>query len=187
MEDNLRSLKAEQLAAVNLRLLDEGHGGGTSALEDQLGEMVSMREEGLIAGVGISNASLEQVDTAIRLADIVCVQNPFSLVAQDDQPVLARCAAEGIAYVPYFPLGSAFPGAVRVTDQPQVRAVASRLGVTPAQVGLAWLLALSDNILLIPGTSSSIHLRENMATADVVLSGDDLAELSVPSASSSSS
>jgi pyridoxine 4-dehydrogenase len=178
VEDNLRSLKVERLAAVNLRILDHVPDDYVvPQLEDQLAEMVSLRDEGKIAGVGISTASLQQVQTAIRLADIVCVQNAFSLADQSDQPVLDLCAQRGIAYVPYFPLGSAFPGMPKVTDRPGVRAVGARLGATPAQVGLAWLLAHSDNILLIPGTSSVAHLEQNMASASIELSSDDLAEL----------
>jgi aryl-alcohol dehydrogenase-like predicted oxidoreductase len=178
VEDNLRSLGVEQLAAVNLRLLDHAPDGYTAPpLEDMLAEMVALRDEGKIAGVGISTASLEEVDTAIRLADIVCVQNAFSLLDQHDQPVLDRCAAGGIAYVPYFPLGSAFPGLPKVTDDPAVQRVARQRGATPAQVGLAWLLALSPNVLLIPGTSSVAHLEQNLACGSIELSEDDLALL----------
>jgi pyridoxine 4-dehydrogenase len=178
VEDNLRSLKIEQLAAVNLRLLGPEAGDHQPPpLEDQLAEMVALRDEGLIAGVGISNATADQVETAIRLADIVCVQNPFSLVDQHDRPVLERCAAAGVAYVPFFPLGSAFPGMPKVTDQPAVREVADRLGATPAQVGLAWLLRQSDNVLLIPGTSQVAHLEQNLACADLELSAEDLTAL----------
>jgi len=178
VEDNLRSLKIDQLAAVNLRLLGPEAGDHQPPpLEDQLAEMVALRDEGLIAGVGISNATADQVETAIRLADIVCVQNPFSLVDQHDRPVLERCAAAGVAYVPFFPLGSAFPGMPKVTDQPAVREVADRLGATPAQVGLAWLLRQSDNVLLIPGTSQVAHLEQNLACADLELSAEDLTAL----------
>jgi aryl-alcohol dehydrogenase-like predicted oxidoreductase len=140
--------------------------------------MVSLREEGKIAGVGISSASPSEVEMAIRLARIVCVQNPFSLIDQGDVEVLERCTADGIAYVPFFPLGSAFPSLPKVTDQPAVQAVASRLAAQPSQVGLAWLLARADNVLLIPGTSSVAHLEENMRAADLELSEEDLAELS---------
>lgn len=173
VEDNLRSLGVEQLAAVNLRLLEPGH-GTPPPLQDQLAEMVRLRDEGKIAGIGISTATLEQVETAIELAGIVCVQNAFSLVDRSDDAVLQRCAREGIAYVPYFPLGSAFPGLPKVVEQQQVRQIADRLGITPAQVGLAWLLAYADNVLLIPGTSSLAHLEENLAVGDVELSEDDL-------------
>ena len=146
-------------------------------LEDQLAEMVALRDEGKIAGVGISTANRAQVEQAIAYANIVCVQNPFSLLDQNDSDVLDLCHDSGVAYVPYFPLGSAFPNMPKVTDNPAVIAVAGRLGASPAQVGLAWLLAHRDNILLIPGTSSLSHLEDNMKVADVKLSADDLAEL----------
>ncbi len=180
VEDNLRSLRVDQLTAVNLRLLPHRADGDHPRvpLEDQLAEMVTLRDEGKIAGVGISNASPSEVETAIQLARIVCVQNPFSLIDQNDVQVLDRCAADGIAYVPFFPLGSAFPSLPKVTEQSAVRAVASRLGAQPSQVALAWLLARADNILLIPGTSSVAHLEENMQAADLELSEEDLAELS---------
>jgi len=180
VEDNLRSMRVDRLTAVNLRLLPHAEEGDQARvpLEDQLGEMVSLRDEGKIAGVGISSASPSEVEMAIRLARIVCVQNPFSLIDQGDVEVLERCTADGIAYVPFFPLGSAFPSLPKVTDQPAVQAVASRLAAQPSQVGLAWLLARADNVLLIPGTSSVAHLEENMRAADLELSEEDLAELS---------
>jgi pyridoxine 4-dehydrogenase len=177
VQDNLRSLQVEQLAAVNLRILDGPARPDQPRLEDQLAEMVAMRDEGLIAGVGISNVGLDQLEIAIRLAGVVCVQNPFSLLDQSDAPILERCIEEGIAYVPFFPLGSAFPNLPKVTDSPAVQDVAARVGATPAQVGLAWLLARAENILLIPGTSSRGHLEENLASASVQLSEDDLDEL----------
>ncbi len=179
VEDNLRSLGVERLGAVNLRLTDHPEAGPDQQvqLEDQLGEMVSLREEGKIAGVGISTANAVQVQQAIDQADIVCVQNPFSLLDQKDADVLDLCHENGIAYVPYFPLGSAFPHMPKVTDNAAVRAVAERLGAFPAQVGLAWLLALRDNILLIPGTSRLAHLEQNLAVADLILSDDDISEL----------
>jgi len=180
VEDNLRTLGVDQLTVVNLRLMPPDHlteGTRPLPLGDQLAEMVALRDEGKIAGVGISNATLDQVDTAIESADIVCVQNPFSLLDQQDTAVLDRCHAAGIAYVPFFPLGSAFPGMPKVTEQPVVQRIAEQLGVTPAQVGLAWLLSLRDNILLIPGTSSRAHLEENMAVGDLELPDDALREL----------
>jgi pyridoxine 4-dehydrogenase len=188
VEDNLRSLRVDRLTAVNLRLLPHPAEGDDARvpLADQLAEMVTLQNEGKIAGVGISNASTSQVETAIRLVHIVCVQNAFSLIDQSDAEVLDRCTADGIAYVPFFPLGSAFPRMPKVTEQPAVRAVASRLDAQPSQVGLAWLLARADNILLIPGTSSVAHLEENMQAADLKLSEEDLAELSavaIPAAS----
>ena len=176
VEDNLRTLDVERLGAVNLRL----HGGGPEGdvrLADQLAEMVALRDEGKIGGIGISTASLAEVDEAIESAGITCVQNAYSLLDQSDAEVLDRCIEAGVAYVPYFPLGSAFPGLPKVTDDPKVIAVAERLGATPAQVGLAWLLARADNILLIPGTSSLAHLEENLAVREVVLTDADLADL----------
>jgi pyridoxine 4-dehydrogenase len=144
-------------------------------VEDQLAEMIALRDEGKIAGVGISTAPLAEVERVS--AEITCVQDPYSLLAQDDGGVLDHCIQAGIAFVPYFPLGSAFPGMPKVTDDPAVKAVAERLGARPAQVGLAWLLARADNILLIPGTSSLAHLEENLAVADVQLGAADLSEL----------
>jgi aryl-alcohol dehydrogenase-like predicted oxidoreductase len=179
VEDNLRTLGVGQLGAVNLRRMpaDELPHEQRVPLADQLGEMVALRDEGKIAGVGISTAPLVEVDEAIRSAQITCVQNAYSLLARDDGGVLERCIAAGIAFVPYFPLGSAFPGMPKVTDDARVQAVADRLGATPAQIGLAWLLARADNILLIPGTSSLAHLEENLAVRDVELSAADLGEL----------
>jgi pyridoxine 4-dehydrogenase len=179
VEDNLRSLGTDRLGAVNLRLMDEREVPAEQRvpLEEQLGEMVALREEGKLAGVGISTATRAQVEQAIAQADIVCVQNAFSLVDQKDADVLELCHDSGIAYVPYFPLGSAFPGMPKVTENAAVLAVAERAGASAAQVGLAWLLAHRGNVLLIPGTSSVAHLEENMKVAGVTLSDDDLAEL----------
>ena len=178
VEDNLRSLEIEQLTAVNLRRLDDN--ASVVPFEDQLAEMVALRDEGKIAGIGVSTVSAEEVELAHRVAGVVCVQNAFSLVDQKDAAVVDQCAAAGIAYVPYFPLGSAFPHLPKVTDQPAVKAVAERLGHSPSQVGLAWLLARAENILLIPGTSTVAHLEENMATGAIELSDADLAELDQP-------
>jgi aryl-alcohol dehydrogenase-like predicted oxidoreductase len=139
--------------------------------------MVALRDAGKIAGIGVSNVSLDQVETAIELAGIVCVQNPFSLVDRTAEAILDRCGAEGITFVPYFPLGSAFPGLPKVVDHPPARTVAQRLGVTPQQVGLAWLLARAPNILLIPGTSSIAHLEENLAVGSIELRAEDITEL----------
>ena len=182
VEANLRALGTARLAAVNLRLHAGGGGGGASheqrvALEDQLAAMVQMREDGLIAGVGISTASRAQVEQAITDAGIVTVQNAYSLLARDDEDVLTLCAEHGVAYVPYFPLGSAFPHMPKVVDNPVVKDIADQVDATPAQVGLAWLLAHDSNILLIPGTSSLQHLEQNLAVAAVQLSDSHIAEL----------
>lgn len=179
VEENLRTLDVDRLAVVNLRRMDEHElpADQRIPLEDQLAELVALRAEGKIAGIGISTATPAQVRQAIEQAGIVCVQNAFSLVDRSDADVLDLCHDEGIAYVPYFPLGSAFPDMPKVTDNATVRAVADRVGASPAQVGLAWLLAHRDNVLLIPGTSRVAHLEENMRIADVSLSENDLAEL----------
>ena len=180
VEDNLRSLGIEQLGAVNLRRMPDDHlpeGVAPVPFEDQLAEMVALRDEGKIAGIGVSTVSLAQVELAIESAGIVCVQNAFSLLDRSDEAVLDACRDADVAYVPYFPLGSAFPGMPKVTENDVVRSIAERIGASPAQVGLAWLLAHRENVLLIPGTSSVAHLEENLAAADVTLSADDVAEL----------
>ncbi len=177
VEANLASLGVERLGAVNLRLLPPEHiedEGQRVPVEDQLATMVALRDEGKIAGIGISTATLDQVRGAHESVGLACVQNAFSLVDQSDRDVLDYCQEQGIAYVPYFPLGSAFEGMPKVTDQEPVRTVAAKVGASPAQVGLAWLLAHRDNIALIPGTSSVAHLEENLSVADVVLSEEDL-------------
>jgi aryl-alcohol dehydrogenase-like predicted oxidoreductase len=179
VESNLRSLGLDHLTAVNLRRMDEGMAGADDVpLEDQVAELAALRDEGKIAGVGLSTVSAADLAAARTITEIVCVQNPFSLVDQKDADVLSACTEAGIAYVPYFPLGSAFPHLPKVVDQPSVKAVAARRGVPAARVGLAWLLARADNVLLIPGTSSVAHLEENMAVADLELADEDLAELS---------
>lgn len=179
VEDNLRALGVDRLGAVNLRLMDEPPADPDQRvpLADQLAEMVALRDEGKIAGVGISTADRAQVQQAIDEADLVCVQNAFSLLSQQDADVLDLCLERGIAYVPYFPLGSAFPHIPKVTENATVKAVAARHGATAAQVGLAWLLAHRDNIVLIPGTSSIAHLEQNLASAELVLTDEDIADL----------
>jgi pyridoxine 4-dehydrogenase len=171
VEDNLRSLEVDRVDVVNLRLIGEHAPKGADAvpLADQLGEMAALRDEGKIGAVGLSNVTLDQLDAGLLETEIACVQNPMSLLDRSDQPTLDRCREDGIAYVPFFPLGSAFPGARHVNDDPAVQAVAERLGRTPAQVALAWLLQHSENILLIPGTSSVGHLEENLAAGELVL------------------
>jgi pyridoxine 4-dehydrogenase len=176
VETNLRELGTERLAAVNLRL-QEHPVRGQAPLEDLLAAMVRMREDGLIAGVGISTASRAQVEQAIAQADVVTVQNAYSMLAREDEEVLRLCSDHGISYVPYFPLGSAFPGMAKVVDNPVVQGIAQQTGATPAQVGLAWLLAHDDSILLIPGTSSLAHLEQNLAVASVHLTESQVAEL----------
>ncbi len=166
----------DQLAAAHLRLMDE-RGPADVVYEDQFAEMVALHDEGKIGGIGVSTASLERVETAVSEAGIVCAQNAHSLVDRSDEAVPARCGEEEIAYVGYVPLGSAFPNTPKVTDQPAVQAVARRLGATPAQVGLAWLLRRAPHVLPVPGTSSLGHLEENVGAAEVRFAPADLAEL----------
>lgn len=174
VEANLRALDAEQLGAVNLRLHSGAVEGDATEvpLADQLAAMKQLRDTGKIAGIGISTATLDQVREAHESVGLACVQNAFSYVDQSDANVLDYCTEQGIAYVPYFPLGSAFPNLPKVTDDPRVRAVADDLGVSTSQVGLAWLLRRAANMLLIPGTSSVAHLEENIASGDVQLADD---------------
>ena len=138
--------------------------------DDQLEAMVKAREDGLIAGIGLSEVSLEQLLHAARHTEIVCVQNQFNLVDRSSQPVLDECTARGIAFVPFFPLGSGFAADNPVLGNEQLRAVAAELDRTPAQVALAWTLSVAPNVLLIPGTSSVAHLEENLAAGDIELS-----------------
>ena len=167
--DNLRTLRVERLDAVNLRVPDGGD------LGESLDVMIAMRDEGLIAGIGLSNVTREQLVAAVRRTEIVCVQNPLNLVHRESMPLLRECAELGIAFVPFFPLGSAFGGGQNpVLSHPDVRSVAHRLAATPAQVALAWLLAVAPNTLLIPGTSSVAHLRENVAAGGVQLDDEAL-------------
>jgi pyridoxine 4-dehydrogenase len=167
IEDNLRSLAVDHLAAVNLRLMDDARPG--QRFDDQLTAMVKARDNGLIGGIGLSNVTREHLIHALAITDIACVQNPMNLADRRSLPVLEECEARGIAFVPFFPLGSAFARGNPVLRSPQVASIAARLGRTPAQIALAWLLSFRPNILLIPGTSSMRHLEENMAVGDIEL------------------
>jgi pyridoxine 4-dehydrogenase len=189
VEDNLRSLGVERLPVVNLRRLDSGpglrpEGDQVVGLDDQLAVMTALREEGKIGAIGLSSATLDGLRRALP-ADIACVQNAYSLVSRDDEDMLRLCMAEGIAWVPFFPLGGAFPGLPKVTEEPAVRAVAQSLGVTPSQVGLAWLLHHAPNVLLIPGTADTAHLEANMAASEI--SFDDAARAALDAVKSRSS
>jgi aryl-alcohol dehydrogenase-like predicted oxidoreductase len=167
IEANLKTLGVDQLAAVNLRVMDPE--AGPELFDRQLSAMIGARDEGLIAGIGLSNITLEHLQIALDRTDIACVQNAFNLVDRTSAPVLDACAERGIAFVPFFPLGSGFAADNPVLGNPVVRRTAERMGRTPAQIALAWTLAVSPNVLLIPGTSSVGHLEENMAVADVEL------------------
>ena len=181
VEDDLRDLGLDCVPVVNLRRLDIGIGMAAEGdqivdLNDQLAEMIALRDEGKIGAIGISSVPLDVLQRALP-AGIVCVQNPYSLLDRAQGAMLDLCKAEGIAWVPYFPLGSAFPGFPKVADNDVVREIAGDVGATPAQVGLAWLLAHAPNTLLIAGTRSIAHLEENIAAAEVALSADAMARL----------
>jgi pyridoxine 4-dehydrogenase len=175
IEDNLRSLRVDQLAAVNLRLPSPGR--ADARFDDQLTAMVQARDEGLIAGVGLSNVSLEQLRHAADGTEIVCVQNLFHLADRGSTPVFQECIRRGIAFVPFCPLGLPRGAANPVLTSPAVIHTATRLGVTRAQVALQWLLQLAPNVLLIPGTGSTGHLRENLAAEHVALDDEAVREL----------
>jgi aryl-alcohol dehydrogenase-like predicted oxidoreductase len=180
VEANLRSLKLDQVGVVNLRLHSDGHGGGGNSVEvdldSQVAEMVALRDEGKIGAIGISNVSLDQLRQAMP-AGLACVQNAYSLLDRSSEPLLDLCREQGMAWVPFFPLGSAIPGIPKVTEHPDVLAAATALGATPAQVGLAWLLGHDSHVLLIPGTASLEHMAENIAAGDVRLDAETVAAL----------
>jgi pyridoxine 4-dehydrogenase len=170
IEDNLRSLGAGQLAAVNLRLMDDAT--PDQRFDDQLASMIQARDDGLIGGVGLSNITREHLLRALERTPIACVQNPLNLVNRASMPVLRECTSRGIAFVPFFPLGSGFARTNPVLGSEQVLSTAKRLGRTPAQIALAWTLGLAPNVLLIPGTSSVRHLEENLAVTSIELDQD---------------
>ena len=167
IEDNLSSLGTGQLAAVNLRLMDGAE--PDQRFDDQVGAMTTARDEGLIGGVGLSNVTRAHLLRALEHTDIACVQNPLNLVDRASMPVLEECSSRGIAFVPFFPLGSGFAKPNPVLGNEHVLSTAGRIGCTPAQVALAWTLGLAPNVLLIPGTSTRAHLEENLAVAGIEL------------------
>ena len=180
IEDNLRSLAVDHLTVVNLRLMDDAP--PDQYFDDQLAAMVAAREDGLIGGIGLSNITPGHLRRALANTDIACVQNLLNLADRRSMPVLEECHARGIAFVPFFPLGSGFArGGNPVQASPAVAATAVRLRCTPAQVALAWLLDLRPEVLLIPGTSSISHLEENMTAADIELDSQARELLDIPS------
>lgn len=176
IEDNLRELGVDTLAAVNLRI----HSGDPNAVgpverdlfDRQLTAMIAARDEGLIGGIGLSSVSVDHLRIALDRTEIVTVQNAYNLVDRSSQPVLDLTTERGISFVPFFPLGSGFNADNPVLGNPAVKKAAADLGRTPAQVALAWTLSVAPNVLLIPGTSSVAHLEENLAVADIALPED---------------
>jgi aryl-alcohol dehydrogenase-like predicted oxidoreductase len=175
VEANLRALRVERLDLVNLRLMP---GGDRVPLAEQIGALAALRDEGKLDLIGLSTVSADDVRAALEVTPIAEVQNAFSVVNRVDQPVLDLCREHGIAYVPYFPLGSAYTGGPRVlAADPAIASVAAKHGVSAAQVALAWLLAHYDRMLPIPGTGSVAHLEDNLAAGGVALDDEDLATL----------
>lgn len=173
VEENLRTLGVDQVPVVNLRRADRGPGLRAEGdqlvdIDDQLAVMTAMRDEGKIGAIGLSSVTIDSLRRALP-AGIVCVQNAYSLVSRADEDMLALCTSESIAWVPYFPLGSAFDGMPKVTDEPAVLAAAQTLGCSSAQVGLAWLLRHAPDVLLIPGTADVAHLEANVAAGSITL------------------
>jgi aryl-alcohol dehydrogenase-like predicted oxidoreductase len=172
VHDNLRNLGLDALDIVNYRVMGSGHGVEEGSIAEQVTVLADLRREGLIRHIGLSNVTWTQVAEAQSIAPVVCVQNNYNLAHRHDDALIDELAKQGIAYVPFFPLGGFSP-----LQSSTLSSVAGRLGAAPMQVALAWLLQRSPNVLLIPGTSSLAHLRENLAASQLTLSPHTLAEL----------
>jgi len=172
IEDNLRSLGADRIDVVNLRLMRDS--APDAFFDDQLQAMIAARDDGLIGAVGLSNVTLAHLRSAMRFVDVACVQNQYHPGARGSEPVLAECTQHGIAFVPFAPLGF---GSSSLLTNPTVARVAARSGCTAAQVCLAWALAIAPNVVLIPGTSSRRHLQQNLAASQIHLDADALLEI----------
>jgi pyridoxine 4-dehydrogenase len=172
VHDNLRNLGLDVLDVVNLRIMFDPHHPAEGSIEAQLSVLADLQRRGLVRHIGLSHVTPTQVAEGRRICKIVCVQNHYNLAHRDDDGLIDALARDGIAYVPYFPLGGFTP-----LQSSTLSAVATRLGATPMQVALAWLLRRSPNILLIPGTSSVAHLRENLAAGALALPDDSIREL----------
>ncbi|AZO47442.1 MAG: oxidoreductase [Mesorhizobium sp.] len=172
VHDNLRNLGLEVMDVVNLRIMFGVHGPAEGSIEAQVTKLAELQRKGLVRHIGLSNVTRTQIAEGRKICDIACVQNQYNLAHRDDDALIDELARAGIAYVPFFPLGGFNP-----LQSSTLSGVADRLGATPMQVALAWLLQRSPNVLLIPGTSSVAHLRENLAAAELELSADVLQEL----------
>jgi pyridoxine 4-dehydrogenase len=183
LEENLRTLGVDTLAAANLRVFDSDSNPNQPArvnrelFDRQLSTMIQARDEGLIGGIGLSSIAIEHLNIALERTEVVCVQNAYNLTDRSSQPVLDACIAHDIAFVPFFPLGSAFAPDNPVLGNGVIQRAASELERTPAQIALAWTLSVAPNVLLIPGTSSVRHLEENTAVADIELDDDTRRQL----------
>ena len=172
VHDNLRNLQLDVLDVVNLRIMFSAHGPAEGSIEEPLTALVELQRQGLVRHIGLSNVTATQIAQAQNITPIVCVQNLYNIVNRSDDAIIDVLAEQGIAYVPFFPLGGFTP-----LQSSGLQAVADKLSATPMQVALAWLLKRSPNILLIPGTSSVAHLHENLAAGSLVLPDDALATL----------
>ena len=172
VHDNLRNLGLDTLDVVNLRIMDDLHKPSEGTIERQVDVLAELQRDGLIGHIGLSNVTEAQVAQGRRICDIACVQNQYNLAHRRDDALIDALAKDGIAYVPFFPLGGFSP-----LQSAALTAAAARLEASPNQLALAWLLRRSPNILLIPGTSSLVHLRENVAAASLVLPDDVMLEL----------
>jgi len=172
VHDNLRNLGLDVLEVVNLRAMFDVHGPAEGSLDEPLSALEDMQQQGLIRHIGLSNVTPRQVEEARRMVSIACVQNMYNLVHRNDDALIDALAQDGIPYVPFFPLGGFSP-----LQSDALSNVSRDLGATPMQVAIAWLLRRSPNILLIPGTSSVKHLRENLAAAELVLPDEAMASL----------
>jgi len=172
VHDNLRNLGLETLDVVNLRLIFDVLGPAEGPIEEQMTALAELQRQGLVRHIGLSNATPTQIAEARGICDIVCVQNHYNLVKREDDALIDALAEDGIAYVPFFPLGGFAP-----LQSQALSSVATRLKATPMQVALAWLLQRAPNILLIPGTSSPAHLAENLASASLELPAEEVAAL----------
>jgi aryl-alcohol dehydrogenase-like predicted oxidoreductase len=180
VEDNLRTLGVERMDLVNLREMDEGDDEGVPPLAERLGVLEDMRLEGKLDLIGVSNVTRAQAEAALELVAVASVQNPYGILDRSSEDMLDFCRERDLAFVPFFPLGSAFTGGpARLAAEPAITQVAARHRATPSQVALAWLLRRDSRILLIPGTSSVTHLEENLGAAAVAaaLDAEDLAAL----------
>jgi aryl-alcohol dehydrogenase-like predicted oxidoreductase len=172
VEDNLRNLGLDVLDVVNLRIMFGVHGPEEGSIAEPLSALRALQQRGLVRHIGLSNVTAAQVQEGRGICDIVCVQNQYNLAHRDDDALIDALAQDGIAYVPYFPLGGFSP-----LQSATLTVVAQRVNATPMQVAIAWLLLRSPNILVIPGTSSVAHLRENLTAGDLVLPEDEVRAL----------
>jgi pyridoxine 4-dehydrogenase len=172
VHDNLRNLGLDVLDVVNLRCMFDAHGPAEGSLEEPLSVLAELQQQGLVRHIGLSNVTSAQVAQGQKICEIVCVQNNYNLAHRDDDALIDELAGKGIAYVPFFPLGGFTP-----LQSTTLSEVAQQVGASPMQVALAWLLQRSPNILLIPGTSSLAHLKENLAVAQLKLPSDAIAKL----------